>query len=461
MSLGLVACGGKSESTNVDNNTDVEEDEGSTTDAADSSTGEDQWAKYSEDETLRAPKIDLKNKTLSIVGIDQPQFDLEAEDPVVAKFFKEYYGGEINQIVTAPEEWYSKTASMIMSGEAPDLVSFHPNGFPGVVVQDIVQPVDDIFDIDDPVFQHLKGPWEQISLGGKHYTLPWLSMNAEFVFYNKQMFEDAGLDTPRQYYERGEWDWNTFKELAAELTQDTNGDGETDIYGASFVGWHESLFVDSIGKDLVKTDENGNLVSNLRDPDIARGFNFLIDLINKDKVVNPNLFNYNEMFEAEKTAMVMGPYFWANQWPSIKGANKQEFVPQPKDPNSDEYYQSGSFLGYYVPKGTDNYDTIKAFLYSAVISMREQDVEGTDAYQKTIDTALEQWPNYTLEDAMREKEWTLEYQALPKLIHVGDLITNQTIFNRMYQEQLPFATVIEEEEPILNAKIEEAMSVAE
>lgn len=460
MMLTLAACGGgstdgekKDADTTAGNNTEGTADGGE--------EAEEQWAKFNEDETMRAPMIEMADPVVTVVGIDQPQFNLEYEAPTVAQFFLDYYGGNIDQIVTAPEEFYSKTASMIMSGDAPDLVGTLPQGYPSVVVQDLVQPTDDIFDINDPVFAHLKEPWDQYQLGGKHYVIPWLAMVTDYVYYNKQMFEDAGLDTPRMYYERGEWDWNTYKELAGELTQDIDGDGEIDIYGASMVGWHEVFFVDSVGKDLVKPSEDGGLESNLRDPDLARGFNFLVDMIVKDKVVNPNLGNFNEMFEGEKTAMVSAPFFWQNQWPAIKSAGKQEFVPMPKDPEADKYYQSGVLLGYFVPKGTENYDAIEAFMYSAVISMAEEQVPGTEAYENQKAIEMENFPELGEEGFLKQHNWGKEYAQHPLLVHVGDMITSQTIFNRMYNEQLPYSTVVEEEEPILNAKIEEVMSVTE
>ncbi len=49
--------------------------------------------------------------------------------------------------------------------------------------------------------------------------------------FNMQMLEDNNLEDPRVLYERGEWTWDKFIEYCQVLTQDTDGDGQTDQYG--------------------------------------------------------------------------------------------------------------------------------------------------------------------------------------------------------------------------------------
>lgn len=49
--------------------------------------------------------------------------------------------------------------------------------------------------------------------------------------YNKQMLDEAGLEDPNALYEKGEWTWDKWREYMLALTQDTDGDGVTDVYG--------------------------------------------------------------------------------------------------------------------------------------------------------------------------------------------------------------------------------------
>lgn len=49
--------------------------------------------------------------------------------------------------------------------------------------------------------------------------------------FNVQMLEENNLEDPRDLWERGEWTWDKFNEYLTILTQDTDGDGQTDQYG--------------------------------------------------------------------------------------------------------------------------------------------------------------------------------------------------------------------------------------
>ena len=49
--------------------------------------------------------------------------------------------------------------------------------------------------------------------------------------FNMQLLEENNLEDPRELYKRGEWTWDKFIEYCTVLTQDTDGDGQTDQYG--------------------------------------------------------------------------------------------------------------------------------------------------------------------------------------------------------------------------------------
>ncbi len=49
--------------------------------------------------------------------------------------------------------------------------------------------------------------------------------------FNRQILENNNLEDPRALYARGEWTWDKFIEYCEILTQDTDGDGQTDQYG--------------------------------------------------------------------------------------------------------------------------------------------------------------------------------------------------------------------------------------
>lgn len=64
------------------------------------------------------------------------------------------------------------------------------------------------------------GVWD-----GNQYAMPF-NKSQMVLYYNVDMFEEAGLEVPKT--------WDEWKDAAEKLTKDTDGDGEPDIYGIVF-----------------------------------------------------------------------------------------------------------------------------------------------------------------------------------------------------------------------------------
>jgi multiple sugar transport system substrate-binding protein len=54
---------------------------------------------------------------------------------------------------------------------------------------------------------------------------------AMYMTYNAAMIDSLGLEAPESLAEKGEWTWDKFAEYAKACTQDTDGDGNMDVYG--------------------------------------------------------------------------------------------------------------------------------------------------------------------------------------------------------------------------------------
>ncbi|MBV9786658.1 MAG: sugar ABC transporter substrate-binding protein [Chloroflexi bacterium] len=101
------------------------------------------------------------------------------------------------------------------------------------------------------------------------------------VYYNKQLFDQAGLAYPGD-----RWSWDEFLTTAKALTKDTNGDGQIDQYGA---GIEASLirvapFVWQNGGELVSPlDKPAQLA--LDTPEALAAVQWFVDLQTKHQVV--------------------------------------------------------------------------------------------------------------------------------------------------------------------------------
>ena len=104
------------------------------------------------------------------------------------------------------------------------------------------------------------------------------------VVFNKRLLEEAGLD-PDIIYDLqavGEWTWSKFEEICKIVTRDTDGDGETDVYGSVSQGSATlQVLVASTGEDFVGIDENGLVYNNLESPKVQKAMEFAVDLYRK------------------------------------------------------------------------------------------------------------------------------------------------------------------------------------
>ena len=59
------------------------------------------------------------------------------------------------------------------------------------------------------------------------YVMPW-NIQVLYVYYRPSYFEQAGIEVPTTYEE--------FLQAIEKCTMDTNGDGQTDVYGFGMRG---------------------------------------------------------------------------------------------------------------------------------------------------------------------------------------------------------------------------------
>lgn len=114
--------------------------------------------------------------------------------------------------VYVPFADYEKQLTLgIASGELPDLVILD-----GCSMASFIQLglFGDISDVDINWDEYMEGPMESTMLDGKHYGIPFAT-NCTALFYNKDMFDAAGIDYPDE-----NTTWDEFHEMAKALTKD-------------------------------------------------------------------------------------------------------------------------------------------------------------------------------------------------------------------------------------------------
>lgn len=186
----------------------------------------------------------FKGKTLQLWGFgaeaDYTDYSKDATTGKYTKFGNNY----LWMMKAAIEEWaainevkiqyygdYNKDQLLAAqgSGAKPDLV-FAGNEFPsianlGIAAQFTDEEYNKIAEVADSRFLDMYD-WRGGSWG---IVVPWTGN--EMVYYNKTMFEKAGVKSPGDYFAEGNWTWETLGKCIDAVTKDTNDDGKYDIYG--------------------------------------------------------------------------------------------------------------------------------------------------------------------------------------------------------------------------------------
>ncbi len=172
----------------------------------------------------------------------------------------------------------SKILTRIAGGAAPDVIAAEVNYFVTFATRDVFLGLnafikdDKKFAVDDffvPII-------DRFTVGGQIYAIPRDVAPFACVFYNKDLFDQAGLPYPTD-----DWTWDDLLRIAKILTKH-DATGRATQYG--FYGWAWQDFIYGNGGGLVD-DVKAPTKSLLDDPKSIEGLQFYSDLINKYEVM--------------------------------------------------------------------------------------------------------------------------------------------------------------------------------
>jgi multiple sugar transport system substrate-binding protein len=145
--------------------------------------------------------------------------------------------------------------------------------------------------------------------GGKLYALP-RDYGAQFVFYNADLFQKAGLQPPPATWSDTSWTFSKFLEAAEKLT--IKSGSSTSQWGCLVnTGWRPwATFVYSNGASVVQKNANGEATAiTLTDAPAVEGLQFLQDLMFKYQVApRPTVqqgLGGSQLFLSGKVGMVI------------------------------------------------------------------------------------------------------------------------------------------------------------
>lgn len=373
------------------------------------------------------------------------------------KRVEEKYNCKINYINVPYEEIVEKLTTSVMAGDPfADGVMLDAQQILGLAVNKQILSLDEIDLPEADVFNAHEVMLPGGEILGKQYALQERNeeISACFLGVNLDIINNLGLENPVELYEKGEWTWDKFLEIAKATTKDTDGDSVIDQYGLSGVPV-------LIAKQLVASNDGYltddiNKKEGLSDAKTMEAFEFFSKLYNVDKVAylfDNTPFDWNgnlEFFKEGKSAM-----FYLQTWMLPSGDSALHYnytvVPFPSGPsNTTGATYMMATGGVCIPRGTENpADVLMIF--------EEMNAWYGDDYSIKADASIE-WLQ-TLYQTEEDIENAIEFSKTKK-IDITDGITEYPlgdVIGALLEEGQTVAQAVEANKQIAQDSIDAAL----
>lgn len=176
----------------------------------------------------------------------------------------------------SPGNYEGRLLTQILGGVAPDVMLIEEEPYLSFVGQGAFLDLTDRFEAEMPVDEYFANLLEYQRVNGRYYALPW-DVGLGILFYNREMFDQAGLVHPEPNF-----DWDELLEIGRRITRDVDGDGQPDRYtldiSPSFRGG--TLYMIYGGGGDITDDILNPTKATVNSPESIRAMQFAQDWIN-------------------------------------------------------------------------------------------------------------------------------------------------------------------------------------
>lgn len=250
---------------------------------------------------------DTGNKVLRVLNWGNTEEEKIANE-AIARFNENNPDVEVKQTcvpVTSWSDFIQKWITMSTSGEAPDVINIGLEAVQMAVSNDLLMPLDEIVS-EDQNLSKVKEEYAPVLLDGfsvddNLYGLP-NGTQTMVMYYNKTMFDEAGLEYPKDG-----WTWDEFYEDAKKLTK---SDGS--VYGFGLSSSYFQLTPWWSTNNTALVDENQNPALNSKK--MVESVEFLDKLVKEKVTPDPISSDVYTMFSSKQLAMVGAGRWVLNTW---------------------------------------------------------------------------------------------------------------------------------------------------
>ncbi len=311
------------------------------------------------------------------------------------------YNLTLNMVEAEVNQPCAEIKNFIMSGDTTYnmYVNVQHNAMPQMILDGCFVDWNDLEYLD-----YTKPYWnsriaKDINFGGKVFTmagdLNLMTYNStNCIMFNKNLFDDLGIDYPYQDVYDMTWTADKFIEIVKQGYKDLNGNTEVnynaDRFGFSGWGWemNTAAYIGFGGKPVV-SDENNLPALNLNNERTVKIIDKIIEIFD-----NRNAFTCMDTWGIDKTAfsegrLLMDDMFITNLVLNRDGDYEYGVVPYPMlDEEQGEYYSRAANIAHlcYIPTtntelyetgiileamSIESYNNVRPTYYDVTLSLKE------------------------------------------------------------------------------------------
>ena len=231
-------------------------------------------------------------------------------------------------------EWLSQK---IINSETPDVIAVLPNDFSTLIKDGVLKNLDEYI-LNDSSFdagEIYNSALETCKYDGSYYALP-REVDPMLMFVNETLLRERNIDIPSD-----DWTWDDFYDICEKVTQDTDGDGMVDVFGAINFNWQVAAATNGASP----FDSNGKR-ANFDSDEMMQAVSFVAKLNKLNKGMIPKEMDFNE----GRVAFKPFPYSWYRTFKTsayrILKYNSFDWkcIKLPKGPNGKNAGELNSYL---------------------------------------------------------------------------------------------------------------------
>ncbi len=318
---------------------------------------------------------------------------------IIADFTAET-GIEAEITVTTWGDYWTMLSAGAQGGELPDVFWMHANEAVRYMSNDMLLDLTDYIANSELIKtdNYPTDIWDLYSFDGKNYAVP-KDVDTIALWYNKTMFDEAGLDYPT-----ADWTWEDLVDAAQKLTIKEGNETVQYGFGMSSDDFQEGYanWIYSYGGSMIDYDP---LQSGFDKPETIEAMELLDSLLKSGAMPSQEVISENAkdvLFSSGKMAMsTMGSWMLAGLKANEYVVENCDVVELPKSSKTGERACIYNGLGWAAPANTDRADDCWAlieYLGSEAAQTKQAELGVTmSAFNGTSDTWINAAPDFNLQ----------------------------------------------------------------